>query len=200
MKNTDIFNNEVYESADDITDLILQRACRTSAGADSFFKIQTLLCLDDTFVTQKTFLHDPPIRVDVFIADCQRPDSWMKDSSSSVSGSESSNEPRGSSSYLNNLLSFSTSNNSNRSSKNSLMNAVNIQRANNLALYYPSNCNSDGLRFDAICSRVSVQNSFAIYDTDSIDQITGGWKGCFVLILLFCLFVFSHLMLCCGVV
>eukprot|EP01034_Spumella_vulgaris_P025695 gene25695-32182_t len=56
------------------------------------------------------------------------------------------------------------------------MNAVNIQLANNLALSHPSNCNSDGLRFDAICSRVSVQNSFAIYDTDSIDQITGNPK------------------------
>ena len=52
----------------EMTDAIMQRACRTSAGADSFFMVQKLLCVEDTFVTQRAFLSDPPIKVDVFLA------------------------------------------------------------------------------------------------------------------------------------
>lgn len=51
-----------------ISDTILQRGCRTSAGADSFFMVQKLLCVDGTFVTQKTSLRaEDPIIVDVFL-------------------------------------------------------------------------------------------------------------------------------------
>ena len=50
-----------------ISDAILQRGCRTSAGADTFFLVQQLFCVDGTFVTQKTSLHaEEPIIVDVF--------------------------------------------------------------------------------------------------------------------------------------
>lgn len=51
-----------------ISDVILQRGCRTSAGADSFFLVQKLFCLEGTFVTQKTSLHaEEPIVIDVFM-------------------------------------------------------------------------------------------------------------------------------------
>ena len=51
-----------------VSDTILQRGCRTSAGADSFFMVQKLLCVDGTFVTQKTSLRaEDPIIVDVFL-------------------------------------------------------------------------------------------------------------------------------------
>jgi hypothetical protein len=56
------------EAEEDVADLIMRRACRTSAGADAFFTVQRLLCVDGTFVTQKTSGHDPPIRIDVFIS------------------------------------------------------------------------------------------------------------------------------------
>jgi hypothetical protein len=50
-----------------VSDTILQRGCRTSAGADTFFLVQQLFCVDGTFVTQKTSLHaEEPIIVDVF--------------------------------------------------------------------------------------------------------------------------------------
>jgi hypothetical protein len=35
--------------ASSISDIILQRGCRTSAGADSFFMVQKLLCVEGTF-------------------------------------------------------------------------------------------------------------------------------------------------------
>lgn len=55
--------------SNDISDTILQRGCRTSAGADSFFMVQKLLCVEGTFVTQKTSLRsEDPIIVDVFYA------------------------------------------------------------------------------------------------------------------------------------
>jgi len=56
--------------------LILQRACRTSAGSDSFFMVQSLFAtVQGTFVTQRTnilgfvpFVNgEPPVQVDVFV-------------------------------------------------------------------------------------------------------------------------------------
>ena len=38
----------VYPSSRELTDMVMQRACRTSAGADSFFMIQKLLCVEGT--------------------------------------------------------------------------------------------------------------------------------------------------------
>lgn len=63
-------NDSMSSSArsNSISDTILQRGCRTSAGADSFFMVQKLLCVDGTFVTQKTSLRaEDPIIVDVFL-------------------------------------------------------------------------------------------------------------------------------------
>lgn len=92
MKNKDAFNKDHYENAGEIADAILQRACRTAAGSDSYFKIQQLLCVENTVITQKTFLHDPPIRVDVFIVDY----SSSEDIGGSSIGSETTGESRGS--------------------------------------------------------------------------------------------------------
>ena len=58
----------VVQGEEDIADIIIQRACRTSAGADSFFTTQRMFCVDGTFVTQKTNPHDPPIKIDVFVS------------------------------------------------------------------------------------------------------------------------------------
>jgi hypothetical protein len=46
----------------------MQRACRTSAGADSFFTVQKLFCIEGTFLTQKTLDDDPPVLIDVFLS------------------------------------------------------------------------------------------------------------------------------------
>lgn len=124
MRNKDIYNKEHYESPGEIADAILQRACRTAAGSDSYFKIQQLLCVENTVITQKTFLHDPPIRVDVFVTDY----SSAEDSASSSIGSETTGESRTS--------------------------------------------DEEG-RQNGIFSRILVQNSFAIYDSSSIDLFTG---------------------------
>ena len=50
-----------------VLDTIFRRACRTSAGVDSFFMVQKLLAVEGTLVTQKPVVCDPPIRIDVFI-------------------------------------------------------------------------------------------------------------------------------------
>ena len=68
-------------STDWISDIILQRGCRTSAGADSFFLVQKLFCVDGTFVTQKTSLQaEDPIVIDVFTL----PDDSLSRTSTSV--------------------------------------------------------------------------------------------------------------------
>lgn len=50
-----------------ILETIFRRACRTSAGVDSFFMVQKLLAVEGTLVTQKPVVCDPPIRIDVFL-------------------------------------------------------------------------------------------------------------------------------------
>lgn len=42
----------LYPSCIELTDVVMQRACRTSAGADSFFTIQQLLVVEGTLTTQ----------------------------------------------------------------------------------------------------------------------------------------------------
>lgn len=139
MRNKELYNQEYFETVDDITDTILQRACRTAAGSDSFFRVQSLLCVEDTVVTQKTFLHDPPIRVDVFTAF-----SNFVDDLGSVASE--------------------TSNIDSKSNKiGGIFHSYNFPRA----------VDADDGRVNSICSRILVQNSFALYDASSIDLITG---------------------------
>ena len=139
MRNKELYNQDLFESVDDITDTILQRACRTAAGSDSFFRVQNLLCVEDTVVTQKTFLHDPPIRVDVFTAFSNSVDDSASTCGSEVSGSDT------------------------RSIKSAnLFHSYNLHRTEG----------EDG-KVNSICSRILVQNSFALYDASAIDLITG---------------------------
>jgi hypothetical protein len=53
MRCSDAYDAALYPRPEAISDLLLQRACRTSAGADSFFFVQKMLCMEGTFVTQK---------------------------------------------------------------------------------------------------------------------------------------------------
>lgn len=55
----------------DVTGLILQRACRTTTGADSYFMVQKLFCVSGTHVTHKSGRRDPPVKVDVFVVEGQ---------------------------------------------------------------------------------------------------------------------------------
>lgn len=69
MRRPELYDAEIYCDAEAVSDAVLQRACRTGAGADSFFMVQKLLCVEGTFVTQRAFLSDPPIKIDVFVVD-----------------------------------------------------------------------------------------------------------------------------------
>jgi hypothetical protein len=65
-------SSAVYDRSGDnlsarVLDTILRRACRTSAGVDSFFMVQKLLAVEGTLVTQKPVVCDPPIRIDAFL-------------------------------------------------------------------------------------------------------------------------------------
>lgn len=48
MRSPMVYDSSKYASPADVADLLMQRACRTSAGADSFFTIQKLFCVDST--------------------------------------------------------------------------------------------------------------------------------------------------------
>ena len=56
-------------------EIILQRSCRSSAGTDSFFMIQKLFCAEGTLVTQRSnilgfvpFINgEPPVVIDVYL-------------------------------------------------------------------------------------------------------------------------------------
>ena len=83
-----------------ISDTILQRGCRTSAGADSFFMVQKLLCVEGTFVTQKTSLRaEDPIIVDVFLMHEEVDDSGASSAESSSSSTNSTIDHRSEASH-----------------------------------------------------------------------------------------------------
>lgn len=134
-------------SADRVADIVIQRACRTSAGADSYFMVQKLLCVQGTFITQRSVMSglDPPIRIDLFIAN----------------QAESLNDDE---------VHWKQTNNGN--SKNE---TKPIKSPNNPMKY---DLNSPG-SYDgtndclALFGRSEVRNFFAIYDLNSIDEITG---------------------------
>mmetsp|Transcript_37851 Transcript_37851/g.65410 ORF Transcript_37851/g.65410 Transcript_37851/m.65410 type:complete len:784 (-) Transcript_37851:320-2671(-) len=89
-RRKELYDTELYSTTEAITDAVLQRACRTGAGADSFFAVQKLLCVEGTFVTQRTYVSDPPIRIDVFVADPEVEGEYMTSSRKVPSRSESS--------------------------------------------------------------------------------------------------------------
>lgn len=140
MRNKDCYNSEVYPSAESISDTIMCRACRTSAGADSFFMVQKLLCVEGHFVTQRASLKDPPIHLDVFISD----------SSAHVDRMEHGER---------------------RDQHSANGHAGPVSFAPAIALLNPVAKMPERSR--SLCCRIQVTNSFAIYDADSIEEITG---------------------------
>ncbi len=69
MKNPAVYDNQKYMDHNTIKEILMQRACRTSAGLDCFFTIQQLLCTEGTFLAQKMLPDDPPILIDVFVTE-----------------------------------------------------------------------------------------------------------------------------------
>lgn len=55
------------EKGDEICDTVLRRACRTGAGADSIFMVQSLFCVEGTFAKHCSSPSDPPIRISLFL-------------------------------------------------------------------------------------------------------------------------------------
>ena len=51
------------EKGTEICDLVLRRACRTGAGADSIFMVQSFFCVEGTFAKHCSSSTDPPIRI-----------------------------------------------------------------------------------------------------------------------------------------
>lgn len=96
---------------EEVTDLIMQRACRTSAGADSFFTVQKMLCVEGTFVTQRAFLNDPPVKLDVFFA-TETYDEGEQEAIDSTSNNYNNNNNNNSNNYNDSSNSNSNSNNS----------------------------------------------------------------------------------------
>lgn len=48
--------------------IILQRASRTSSGSDSFYKAQTMFRVEGMFLAQYSSKNDPPVKIDLFIS------------------------------------------------------------------------------------------------------------------------------------
>jgi len=147
--------------------LILQRACRTSAGADSFFMVQSLFAtVQGTFVTQRTnivgfvpFVNgEPPVQVDVFVTDTDK----ARQPSASNSDKEEGEENKGG---LNTGFCGTEAGAESPA-------VPKQQQAATAAAKDAENENIPDAGMDLI-ARIKVCNSFAVYDEDIIDQIAG---------------------------
>jgi len=48
MRSPLVYDTQAFSNPEAAADLLMQRACRTSAGADSFFTVQKLFCVEST--------------------------------------------------------------------------------------------------------------------------------------------------------
>jgi len=149
--------------------IILQRACRTSAGADSFFMVQSLFAtVEGTFVTQRTnivgfvpFVNgEPPVQVEVFVQETdksKRP--HPSNPEKSVNVEEKARDG------LNTVF----------SGAGGCVGAPPAHTREPQAAQAAS-IEGNGHIPDAgmdLVARIKVCNSFAVYDEDIIDQIAG---------------------------
>ncbi len=132
--------------------IILQRACRTSAGADSFFMVQGLFAtVQGTFVTQRTnivgfvpFVNgEPPVQVEVFVQPTKV--------SARFRNADASTEDL-------------------EAAKNASGNITSNSENQNLHGKAQQKHADDGMD---LVARIRVCNSFAVYDEDIIDLIAG---------------------------
>lgn len=197
-----IYNIDLYPSASEITDIIMQRACRTSAGADSFFTIQKLLCVEGTFVIQRAFLNDPPIRIDVFITNTDVPIETSSTTTESLEQNAAKNilppistpivGTNNSQTCVNSFTKISPSeqhyvNNDENLNLGIDSNEIISNNNNNISSSRSSSSIAttellvEGFQIGALCSRTQVMNCFAIYDLSVIDQLTGMYVHIYIL-------------------
>lgn len=144
------FNHQLYKDSDHICDILMQRACRTSAGSDSFFTVQKMLCVEGTFVTQKTLVNDPPIHIDVFLGHHE----FVEPAPQPISPSGGDSRGRSFSDVRPGLGSRQAP---------SLSAPPVIEQP-------PSNIQSARSE-PSLCARIQVSNSFAIYDVAAMDLL-----------------------------
>lgn len=145
------FSHQLYKDSNHVCDILMQRACRTSAGSDSFFTVQKMLCVEGTFVTQKTLVNDPPIHIDVFL------DHHGPSRSASQPVSATGSDTRGRS-----ISDVRPGSGSRQSPSHS---------APPLIEQSVSPIISDHCDEPSLCARIQVSNSFAIYDVSAMDLL-----------------------------
>lgn len=145
-----------YKNESDIAALVLKRACRTCAGADSFFMVQKLFAIEGYFVMQKSFATDPPIRVDVFIYRANHDNDSKYDQCVT---------PTNAGSFASTNIEISTPTRDGR------------------PVSLTSNCSTTSgleekmeelyIEQDSLCATAEIRNVFAVYDMAVMDDITG---------------------------
>jgi hypothetical protein len=163
---------------------ILQRACRTSAGADSFFMIHGLFAtVPGTFVTQRTnilgfvpFVNgEPPVEIDVYAVHS----SWTQQ--------QQKQKKKKKNTETNSSASFDDMDNKLKEEEEEEEEEEEVTTSNtdgDSSSSLPSESNKDTkngtekkkteMEMDMdLCAQIKVCNSFAIYDEDCIDFVAG---------------------------
>jgi hypothetical protein len=185
------FDSALYNDANHICDLLMQRACRTSAGADSFFTVQKMLCVEGTFVTQKTLVDDPPIHIDVFLSQSHTQTSLSseqtiqsphgRDHQFSVSASDATTQShadvrrRAHSNTLNPHIAFSSSHSPHIHSpagrQAPSVSAPPVFRPLPEVSHLSASEGNISSASPSLCARIQVSNCFAIYDVSAMDLL-----------------------------
>jgi hypothetical protein len=155
-------------TSNDVADIIMQKACRTSAGSDSFFMVQKLFCVSGTFVTQRTSSHDLPIKVDLFLSNIKN----FKSNSSINNNSNINNEISNSSVITTNFSENTSDYDNEKNINNTTISIVvdkHLQNESNIKYLAEGN---ESFQL-CLCARTEVRNSFVVYDIDAMDHITG---------------------------
>ena len=149
-------------SPDTIADITMQRACRTSAGADSFFMVQRLLCVDGTFVTQRTGIDDPPIKIDLYLIDEEKEEIVIdiEHNYDDVIDTKKYHQDNNDNNDMNIVRDTSSTISSNTFYSDNTTSTSNPRHS-------PYRCSLP------LCARAEIRNTFAVYDTLAMEEVSG---------------------------
>jgi hypothetical protein len=172
-RDPSVFDVEAYGNYKELGNVLMQRACRTAAGSDSFFTVQKMLCTEGTFLTQKMLAVEPPVLIDVFLAPTKS-EQLVNHSYSYDNQAPSSSFPTSFPSSFSQQQMLAENGHENTSEKASSFSSS--MKNNNNLISSILNENAPGnlppLRMD-LCARIQVTNFFAIFDVESVDEIMG---------------------------
>lgn len=176
MKDGEANGKERLLNLDDMTsaEIILQRSCRSSAGTDSFFMIQKLFCAEGTLVTQRSnilgfvpFINgEPPVVIDVYLED-------EGIGSKQGAGGDGTDLDKHGEAATATLTEQGSDDNKVPPTGSSVSTVISSGVKREICDSGDGEVAGDDKKVPQLIGEIRICNSFAVYDVDAVDLISG---------------------------